>query len=536
MTTHDRRTLPAGVDGSGRSRDRGDARRRIGLVARTAGSLLLLGLVALGCSASDSGGMSGTGVSQGSIDAFGSIFVNGVEWELGGATVEVEGAQLAEADLRLGMVVQVEGDFGQNGLSGRARRVTADDAIEGPIESDPIETIAGLERSFPILGTTIVMRVGRTVFADGALFDGLRANDVVEVSGFVDPSGAIQATRIELVGVYPAEDRVELRGDVANLVRNPDDSGIFDLGPIVIRYDATTRFAKTSRSQLAEQDRVEVEGRLRPSGTEVDASEIERESTGLGVGDRDDVELEGIVVACVAPSGYCVGDVPIDDAEARFEPSDFVPMPGDRVEVEGRLRSGVLIAEQIESEDADETARNVRIDAAITSVDAEARTLVVLGVTVVADGRTRLEDESEVDDERLTFSALAPGQFIEIEGIATGTSSVRALSIDREDATAGSDDVRLEGPVTSLDPDTPALEVLGQTVPVDAGTVYRDADGQVRSEEQFFRVPGDVLLGDIVRARDRNATALSTLGEADEVEIRNAGELVDDDDDEEDDS
>lgn len=535
MTTHDRRNIPASAVGADRSRDRRDLRRRLDPGARVAGLLLLLAAVALGCSASDSGGMSGTGVSQGSIDSFGSIFVNGVEWELGGATVDVEGSALTEADLRLGMIVQVEGDFAQNGLSGRARRVTADDAIEGPIESDPIETIAGLERTFPVLGTTIVMRVGRTVFADGALFDGLRANDVVEVSGFVDPAGAIQATRIELVGVYPAQDRVELRGEVANLVRNPDASGIFDLGPIVIRYDETTRFSKTSRSTLAEQDRVEVEGRLRPSGTEVDASGIERESTGLGGGDRDEVKLEGIVVDCAASPDYCVGDVPIDDADATFEPPGFQPMAGDRVEVEGRLERGVLIAERCESEDADESARDVRIDAAITSVDAAARTLVVLGVTVVADGRTRLEDESELDDERLTFAALAPGQFVEIEGISTGTSSVRALSIEREDATAGSDDVRLEGPVTALDPIAPSLEILGQAVPLDAGTVYRDADDQVRSEEQFFRNPGDVVLGDIVRAKDRDASSLSTLGEADEVEIQNEGELVDDDDDEVDD-
>ena len=39
------------------------------------------------------GGMSGTGISQGSINAFGSIFVHGVEWELGGASIEIDGAK-----------------------------------------------------------------------------------------------------------------------------------------------------------------------------------------------------------------------------------------------------------------------------------------------------------------------------------------------------------------------------------------------------------------------------------------------------------
>lgn len=539
MTRHDRRSAPRRVERPDPSRARRPAcagRPRTGrVVARV---LLYLGLALaalfLGCSASDSGGMSGTGVSQGSIDSFGSIFVNGVEWELGGAIIEVDGARLGESDLRLGMVARVDGRFDDDRLSGRAQQVSVDDAIEGPIENAPVETIAGLERTFTVLGTTVVMRLGRTVFADGAVFDGLAANDVVEVSGFVDDVGAIQATRIELEGVHPARDRVELRGRVADLVRNPDDSGIFDLGPIVIRYDAATRFEDVSRASLQNGDLVEIEGTLLPSGTEVDASQVERESGDLG-GDRDDVELEGFVALCPESLDYCVNGIPVDDSSATFEPSGFDPMPGDRVEVDGRLEAGVLIASKVESEDADELARDVRIDAVIASVDPVARNLVVLGVTIVADGKTRLEDDSDLDDENLTFAELQVGQYVEIEAIATGTSTARALSIERDDATAGDDDVRLEGPVTALDPFAPSLSILGQPVPLGPGTIYRDADDQARSEEEFFRDPGDVVLGDIVRARDRDAVSLSALAEADEVEIQNDGELVDDGDDDDDD-
>ena len=67
----------------------------------------LLCSVALGCSAgtqtADTGGMSGTGVSQGSIVSFGSIFVNGVEWQIGNAQIEVDDVVGVETDLRGGM-------------------------------------------------------------------------------------------------------------------------------------------------------------------------------------------------------------------------------------------------------------------------------------------------------------------------------------------------------------------------------------------------------------------------------------------------
>jgi hypothetical protein len=63
-----------------------------------------------------------------------------------------------------------------------------------------------------------------------------------------------------------------------------------------------------------------------------------------------------------------------------------------------------------------------------------------------------------------------------------------------------------------------ALSILGQPIPLGAGTAYFDG-GVLRSEEQFFRNPGDVMLDDIVRATERNAADLGAFIEADEVEI-----------------
>jgi len=482
------------------------------------GALAFAGL-GLSCAASDSGGMSGTGVSQGSISSFGSIFVNGVEWDVSNARIELDGATSTESALRVGMVVRVEGERSQDGLSGDAERVSFDDSIEGPIASDPVETVAGVERTFSVLGTTVVMRVDQTSFDDGASFVGLVADDVVEVSGFLDSAGAVRATRIELKGVFPGLDDVELRGRVANLVKNVDGSGEFDLGTIMVHYTSTTTFDDLTRTSLAAGDLVEIDGTVRIGGNEVDATRIERESSGLGSGDSDDAKVEGIIVLCVESPDYCVSGVPVDDSGATFDPPGYVPAVGDLVEVEGALESGVLIAERVESETDDAESRDVRIDANVTSIDAAARTLVILGVTISADGQTRLEDDSDLDDENLSFSELQVGQFLEIEAISTGPSAARALSIERDDAEAGEDDVRLEGPVTALDPNVPSLSILGQPIPLGGGTVYRDAFDQSRSEEEFFRNPGDVMLGDVVRAKDQDAADLSVLAESDEVEI-----------------
>ena len=80
--------------------------------------LFALAATALFCACSggggglaDSGGMSGTGISQGAVTSFGSVFVNGVEWDLTSSTIEIDGVDdPSESDLRLGMVVRINGE------------------------------------------------------------------------------------------------------------------------------------------------------------------------------------------------------------------------------------------------------------------------------------------------------------------------------------------------------------------------------------------------------------------------------------------
>ena len=483
--------------------------------------LITIVLFVTGCSSdggglADSGGMSGTGISQGSVSSFGSVFVNGVRWDLSSATIEIDGVVASESDLRVGMVVRVEGDFAAGNADGTATRVTFEDVLEGPIEDAPVETVPGMIKTFTILGQTVAVDALETIFDDGAAFASLAADDVLEVSGFSDGAGGVQASRVSLRGTFPGDDDVDLIATVSNLVVNPDGSGMFDLGPIVVRFTQATPFTDVTRATLMNGDRVKVEGALL-SRTEIDATEVELEDDGLGAGDLERVELEGFATACPESMDFCVAGVPVDTSMATFDPATYVPMIGDRVEVEGPLVSGTLEAIRVESEDEDPNQRNVRIEAAVTSIDNVARTLVVLGVSVAADGETVLEDNSLVEDENFRFSELVVGDFVKVQGIDDGGANVRALSIVRENATAGVDDVRLEGPVTGFDVVTPTLEILGQSVPLNLETLYFDDLGAPRTEEEFFRDPGDVMLGDVVSAEDLSALSLSTLTEADEV-------------------
>ena len=102
------------------------------------------------------------------------------------------------------------------------------------------------------------------------------------------------ATRVSFRGTFPAEDDVDLIGEAADLVVDPDGSGMFDLGTITVRFTPMTPFADVTRETLMNGDRVKVEGTL-ISRTEIDATEVELEYGGFGVDYLDRVEIEGVV-------------------------------------------------------------------------------------------------------------------------------------------------------------------------------------------------------------------------------------------------
>ena len=491
--------------------DRSNSRSRVTPFGRTlVCALASLALFAQACGLSVTGGIGGTGVSDGAITAFGSIFVNGVEWETAGAQVFVDDVAVGEGELRLGMVVRVEGTRSPDGLSGNATSVTYDDSIEGPIEAAPV--LDGTKKTFTIFGQAIVVEEGFTVFDDGATFANLAMDDVVEVSGFVDDTGAIRSTRIELKGSFQANvSLAELKGTISAVDQLDDE---FMLGGVLVRYSPGTVFDDLVEADLQDGLLVEVEGVL-ASTVILDATRIEREDEGLGVEESDDIEIEGFVTNYMSDANFRVSGVVIDASMAMFEPVGGALANGVRVEVEGALAEGVLTARNVELEDegSGDGSNSARIEAA-ASADASGGFVTVLGVRVHANGNTRVEDDRD-EEPNFRFQDIRGGDWLRIEGAADGTDSILASRIERQETDS---DVILRGPVTAFD-DTPgarSIDVLGQPMPIDGGTLYFDALGAPTDEAGFF---GSIDLDVRVEAVDENAADPGALLEVDELEV-----------------
>jgi hypothetical protein len=331
---------------------------------------LATALVALsGCGGGGGGGtvagIGGTGkIASGTITSFGSIWVNGIKYDIDSASLEVnddDSAGLSQDDLRIGMVVTVTADvFDRDGdgddESGVASLVVYDNEIEGPISSitdQPDEKT----KSFSVLGVNVMAHITNTRFDDGEapgfIYDTIDDGDVVEISGFFDGSNVLNATYIKKTDDFVSgESEIELKGTAD---ADPEDGAgagdSFTLNDVIVNIRADADLSEVPGGRVTSAMFVEVEGRLiSESPLTIGAFRIEQEDEGLDE-DAGEAELEGFVSDFVDNRNFRVDGQLVDASTAEFEPAGLVLSDGRKVEVEGTIMAGILKASKVEQED-----------------------------------------------------------------------------------------------------------------------------------------------------------------------------------------
>ncbi|MGD8775082.1 MAG: DUF5666 domain-containing protein, partial [Syntrophobacterales bacterium] len=308
---------------------------------------ILLALLLISCGSSG-GGIGGSGVtSQGSITGFGSIVVNGTEFDTTNATIIVEGEEAGVVDLHLGMVVTV---YGTDGKSAVANRVVYNDNVEGPVKNIVDN---GTSKQFEILNQTVIVNF-ITEFK-GTDFNAIAEDDVVEVSGFVDDMGVIWATFLEKTDGLVFE--------VTGFVENLDTgSETFKINDLTVDYSAADTSGLPG-GEPVEGLFVEVEGTLAAGDLRADVIELGDE---LEVEDAGEIEVTGFVTEALAPNEFTVGNQVVHtDINTVFV--DGTPLdiaPGKKLEAEGRLIGGILFAWEIEFWEPDQ----VEVEGEVTAI------------------------------------------------------------------------------------------------------------------------------------------------------------------------
>ena len=306
--------------------------------------------------------------ATGAITGFGSIIVGGVRFDDSAASVlDDDGASLTSGDLKLGMVVRIKGgkktDDGSS-VRAKAERIEVHSELQGPVDSKAADSIVVLGQTVKISATTF--------FEDGLSLATLAVGAVVEVHGFVDTvNNTLTATRIE---GRPNARAFKLQGAIKalNIATKTFTIGTGS-GSVTISYlTAELPASLVLANDLVVRVRL---ARTPLTGTrtalKIQKFEIEKE-------DRNEAEVEGIITAFTSTAVFSVNGLPVN-ASAIVVPAGV--RLGARVEVEGSIVNGVLVAKKVELEDGADAAK-FELHGTLSSLDTAAKTFVLRGVTV----------------------------------------------------------------------------------------------------------------------------------------------------------
>lgn len=356
----------------------------------------LLGVVLAACGGGGSGGTGSqahTTYAFGRIAGFGSVIVNGVHYDESSALIQDDdGVAQARGDLGLGMMVEIDGDD-----SGIAHAITFHTLMRGPVESVGSDSLV-------VLGQTVAV-TPTTMFGD-SLAGGLaaiKAGMVVRMFGTLTTSGGYTATRIDTSNT----DSYALRGFITAMDATAKTlnigNALIDVSGVSLPSDLAVGSLVRVKLQTTQVNGAWVATAIRPG--------MRRPHEG------DRAEVEGTITDFTSPTSFSVDGLPVDASGAQFPEGTAGLMQGARVEVEGAIVNGVLVATkvEVESEHEDEM-RGFEVRGTIASVNTANSTFVVHGVTVSFAGSVSFEDGTAAD--------LVVGARVEVKGApaADGTT------------------------------------------------------------------------------------------------------------------
>lgn len=450
-------------------------------------------------------GITRNGIAVGPISNFGSVVVNGVRYETNAATVfEIdENTSGLESDLDVGDTVAIIAELDEDSGISTALRVIYDDAVTGPVASVNLSN-----DTFVVLGQTIEV-TQETSFDDDFTdpdIEGLIIGDIVEVSGTPDADGIILATRVE---PEPAGTQFEVQGVVSTLDMAAQT---FTINALTVDFSAAM-LEDFPNGEISNDDFVEAEGMMLGGNGELIATEVSFEEPLPTAAEDDFVEIEGFITRFASAQDFDVAGLQVTtNAQTQFTDGTEQDLALNQlVEIEGIVDSaGVLVAEEVQIRvDSD-----VFVAAAVDSIDTATNTIVVLGIDVVLDELTRLEDQSSLEIDPLNLTDISVGDIIEVGGSENPSMAgqVEAAILERVDA---GDDTELHGFVSAVS--QPTLTVLGVTIETDSNTEFADEDENELTANEFFAL---VVNGDLIEVIGTESSATTIT--ASEIEIQSA--------------
>jgi hypothetical protein len=317
--------------------------------------LCVLSIVAAGAlGAAVRTGGTGNHFVCGVIDDFGSIVINGVHYDETQANITINGvANQPKSALKLGMIAQINGELDYATNTGTASTVNVDRTLLGQIVS-----VNASNGEIRVLEQTVTTDANTRFDGIGRASD-LQPGEWVSVHGLLDPSkNTIGGTLIERAD--PTTFISEIRGNATKVRSNK-----FRIGNLDIIW--------TGAGDLDQGSFVAVKGAYSAAIGALLATDVTVTSE-VSLYEGTDSEIQGYVTDFRSVSSFSVSGVAVDASNAEYSGGTANDIKnGVRIEVEGPIVNGVLIAEEVEFYQSTAThsntssTRSVEIEGTVSS-------------------------------------------------------------------------------------------------------------------------------------------------------------------------
>jgi len=481
----------------------------------------------------------------GTITGFGSVFVNGVKYEVAsGTVVSVEGEADVVGDdssLAIGMKVKLKSTEDNNIKT--AEYIEYDDDLKGIIESISPDITGSITGSITVFGQAVYIDENTAFDDDIGNNDGnpeidfrdLEVGMTVEISGYPTDSGFL-ATRVDrelddngndvvLGDPNIDDDELELKGTVEALAQ--DLSSITVNGIVFTIAESTMLEDGLILEESLIGAYVEITSDL-INGDYV-ARKIEREDLFDDNEQEGEFEIEGVLQAIDTSSDVSTITInglviPVNNIAL------FDGLLGLKIEVEGRFNdNGVLIVSELEQE----LEPNFKVEDTIISIDSENASFTTrLGLVVSIEDGGRFEDDATDAADNMTteefLALLMVGDLVKASAINNSDGSVSWVKIKRLEIAADAlgESCEITGEVTEINGNESDFSVTIQGITVDSSNVLNNDfkyEDLIIGRAEFFTT---LQVGSIIEAEsfegDNNCTEGMLIAEEMEFEDNEA--------------
>ena len=377
------------------------------------------------------GGMTGTGISAGRITGFGSVYVNGVHYNVDQASFYRDGTQATNQQaFKVGEFVTVTGTADTSN-EGVASKVSFNSLLVGEVTQVSVD-----EQTIGIMGQTVQLNDLSVLHGVTAL-SAFALGNIVEVSGMRNAQGGITATSMTLVAdQYPNDGTVlHVEGKVQDLLAEQQS---FRLGDLTVDYSTAQLEGFLSGETLTDGRYINVETQQALQSGILIASKVSVKSPKPDFPTNAAVRVEGTVseITSTTDSGVTFvldNQTIVTDAQTQFKGLTLNDLAVDMVlEVKGTINTaGELQAQCVEARLVQLTPPQ-RFSGEITAIDSGTKTITVQSTLLVIDNGSMLLNGH--DDKKhtafTTFDALTVGSYVNVDAILTDDGTWQVLRLD----------------------------------------------------------------------------------------------------------